>query len=186
MTKLYKARRHFIHDLSVVAISILVAILLARSGIISSFITKTVGWEILGALVAGFFFTSMFTTPPAIVALGQISAANSLWLTAIVGACGAVLGDFIIFRFFRDEVAQDLQYLAKVTHVSRLAHIFHLKLFRWIIPFAGALIIASPLPDELGLALLGLSHVSIKKFFPITFLFNFIGIVIIGLVARSI
>lgn len=186
MTKLYKARHHFIHDLGVVAISILVAILLAKSGIINSLLSHTVGWEILGALVAGFFFTSAFTTSPSIVALGQISAANSLWLTALVGACGAVLGDFVLFRFFRDEIVQDLEYLAKVTHANRLAHIFHLKLFRWVMPFVGALIIASPLPDELGLALLGLSHVSTKKFFPITFIFNFIGIVIIGLVARAI
>lgn len=186
MTKPYKARRHFIHDLGVVAISIVVAILLAKSGIISELLARTAGSEILGALIAGFFFTSMFTTPPAIVALGQISVENSLWITALVGATGAVLGDFILFRFFRDEVAQDLQYLAKVTHVNRVAHIFHLQLFRWVMPFVGALIIASPLPDELGLAMLGLSRISTKKFFPITFIFNFIGIVIIGLVARAV
>ena len=186
MTKLYKERRHFIHDLGVLAISIVVAVLLAKSGAISSLLDHTVGWEILGAFIAGFFFTSMFTTPPALVALGQISAANSLWLTALVGACGAMLGDFILFKFFRDEVAQDLQYLAKVTHASRVAHIFHLKLFRWVMPFVGAIIISSPLPDELGLAMLGLSHISTKKFFPIVFVFNFIGIIIIGLVARAI
>jgi len=186
MTKPYKARRHFIHDLGVLAISIVVAVLLAKSGIITSLLNRTVGWEILGALIAGFFFTSMFTTPPAIVALAQISATNSLWLTALFGACGAMLGDFILFKFFRDEVAQDLEYLAKVTNASRLTHIFRLKLFRWVMPFIGAIIISSPLPDELGLAMLGLSHVSTKKFFPIVFVFNFIGIVILGLVARAI
>jgi hypothetical protein len=48
----------------------------------------------------------------------------------------------------------------------------------------GAIIIASPLPDELGLALLGVSTLSRPQFFLLSFAMNSLGIFIILLVAQ--
>ncbi len=180
------ARTHLVHDAALVVISIILAWVIGATGILPALLLKTNAYQIVGMLIAGFFFTSIFTTAPAIVALGQLAKVDSLWLTAFVGAIGAVLGDVLLFRFFREQVSKDVQYLAEVAHPQRLIHIFHLKLFRWVIPFIGALIIASPLPDELGLALMGLSKMKVANVVPLTFIFNIIGIVGIGLVARAI
>jgi hypothetical protein len=54
-----------------------------------------------------------------------------------------------------------------------------------VLPVVGAVIIASPLPDELGLALLGFSRIDRRYFFAISYTMNFIGIVLIGLAARG-
>ncbi len=50
----------------------------------------------------------------------------------------------------------------------------------WILPLVGAAIIASPLPDEIGIVLLGASSISYKKIIVIAFVFNTIGIFLIA------
>ena len=52
-------------------------------------------------------------------------------------------------------------------------------------PLTGAIIIASPLPDELGLAMMGLSRVPIAAFIPISYTMNFLGILLIEFIAGA-
>ncbi len=118
--------------------------------------------------------------------LGEIARSNSLIITAVIGGLGALAGDLIIFRFVRDRISQDFSYLVKISKSERLVSIFKLKLFKWLIPFIGALIVASPLPDEVGLAMLGLSRMKASVFIPLSFLLNSIGILIIGLIAKTL
>jgi membrane protein DedA with SNARE-associated domain len=143
--------------------------------------------EYFGSFVAGLFFTSIFTTAPAIVTLGQIAEANNIWATALFGAFGALIGDLLIFRFVRDELTDHL--LEAMKHspgLRRLRALMRGRHFRWFTIALGGLIIASPLPDELGISLIGLSKSSTKYFIPMSLVFNFIGILIIGLAARAI
>ena len=174
-------------DLVLIAISLLAAVWLLKSGLVSDLLTVTKGRELLGSFIAGIFFTSVFTTAPATVTLGQIAQANSIWLTALFGALGAVLGDLAILRFFRGVFEARLAaLLAHRGPIRRLRAIFRLKLFRWFLLLIGGLIIASPLPDELGISLLGFSKAKRRTFVIVSFAFNFIGILIIGLVAKSL
>ena len=154
----------------------------------------------IGIFIAGMFFTSAFTTAPAIVILGEFSKHNNLMAVAVIGGLGAAIGDFILFKFVKDRVADDFKYLfhikKKGRHVvkskdidclgNRLKSIFHTKLFHWFAPFIGALIIASPLPDELGIAILGLSRMKDSVFIPVSFIFNSIGIFVIGWAVHSV
>jgi hypothetical protein len=48
------------------------------------------------------------------------------------------------------------------------------------------LIIASPFPDELGLMLMGLSKTNTKVFILLSFVLNFIGILVMGLLLRRV
>ena len=138
------------------------------------------------SLVAGLFFTSLITTAPAIAVLGELSTQANLFLVAMVGALGAVAGDYLIFAFVRDRVSQDASYLLRGPRFRRMFHIFSQPHFRRVLPIVGAIIIASPLPDELGLALLGLARIDRRYFFAISYSMNFLGIVLIGLAARSL
>ena len=70
---------------------------------------------------------------------------------------GAMLGDLIIFFFIRDRFADDIIHSMKPSVSRHVLNSFHLGFLKWISPILGALIIASPLPDEFGLTLLGLS-----------------------------
>ena len=174
-------------DLVLIALSLLLAVWLLKSDVLSHLLTATQERELLGSFITGIFFTSVFTTAPATVTLGQIAQANSIWLTALFGALGAVLGDLAILRLFRQVFETHLTALLKHRGpIRRLRAIFRLKLFRSFLLLIGGLIIASPLPDELGISLLGLSKAKRRTFILVSFSFNFIGILIIGLVAKSL
>lgn len=178
--------QHIVHDLAVVLLSILVAVLLVQAHVIDTFLASNQEIGRLGAFIAGIFFTSIFTTAPAIVTLGEIAVRQGVVETALWAALGSVVGDMLIFRFVRYRLQDHLgQILAHGRSSKRFTKLLKLRFFRYLTFFAGALIIASPLPDELGVSMLGLSNMREIYFVPLSFTLNFLGIFAIGLIAVS-
>ena len=179
-------KRKLRQDLGIIIVSVVVAIGLAWTGAIGNFLASTKELRHLGSFIVGIFFTTVFTSFPAMVVLGELAQAGPLFWVAFLGALGALVGDFVIFKFFRDRIADDFNYLVKRSGKERFFSIFHRRIFRWLFPLVGALIVASPLPDEIGLAMMGLSKMKTALFAPISFTLNFLGILIVGLIARSL
>lgn len=184
--KKIKAEIQLNRDLSLVFISIILAIIIAKTGTVREFLTATSEFEFLGAFIAGLFFTSAFTTAPAIVILGELAQTIDPWKVAAMGGMGALLADLFIFRFVKDHAAEDMAHLVKKYRLYRVRGVFKSRLVRWFVPFLGALIIASPLPDELGIALMGFAKFPVRIFMLLSFIMNFTGILAIGLIARSL
>src|SRR3989304_3240061 len=105
-----KHKNNLMKDIAIIALSVLIAIILVKTGILISILASSKGLELLGSFIAGIFF--------------------------------------------------------------------RLRFFRWLIAFLGALVIASPLPDELGLMMMGFSKMRTLFFIPISFLLNSLGILI--------
>ncbi len=179
-------KNNIMRDLAIVAFSVIIAIVLVKTDALAGVVAAIENMRLFGSFLAGMFFTSVFTTAPAIIILGGLSKAHSIFLIAVMGGLGAVLGDLLIFRFVRSSLGPDFSYLVKKVKSERLTAIFRLKLFHWLIPCLGALVIVSPLPDELGLMMMGLSHMKMRYFIPLSFVLNGAGILIIGLIATSI
>lgn len=177
---------NLIRDLAIVILSIFIAIILAKTGALENIITSTQEMRFIGSFIAGILFVSVFTAAPATVALGEIAQSNSVIVVAIIGGLGALLGDLIIFRFVKDKLSEDLLYLLRTPGSERLTSIFKMRIFQWLVPFMGALIIASPLPDEIGVAMLSLSKMKNSLFIPLSFVLNSVGILIIGLIAKAL
>ncbi|HEY4520456.1 MAG TPA: hypothetical protein VJJ72_01490 [Candidatus Paceibacterota bacterium] len=177
---------HVIKDASVLLLSVLVAVIIAQLQLIENILLISENIRIVGSFIAGLFFTSVFTTAPAIVALGEISQVEPLFTVAFVGAIGAVCGDILIFYLFKNHVANDLDELIHLTKHKGLKSVFKHKYLKWLVVLCGALIISSPLPDELGIAMMGISRLKFNVFIPLSFSFNFLGILVIGLVSRAI
>lgn len=176
---------HILADVGLITLSVLIAVMLAKTHALAQLITATTELKLLGTFVAGMFFTSAFTTAPAIATLGEIALSQSIFLTAFLGAAGSVTGDFFIFRFVKDRLSADaIEILRYEGVLKRAKTIYRLRFFRWFAMLLGALVIASPLPDELGVALLGLSKMKTSWFFYLSFAFNFLGILGIGYTAR--
>lgn len=167
-------------DLGTIALSIIIAIILAQTGTLKDFLFASQGREIFGTFIAGMFFTSLFTIAPAMVALAELAEVQPLWQLALVGATGAVLADYIIFRFIKDRLSADL------TRYFHHIKILHWTAIRWVIFILGAFIVASPFPDELGLAMMGLTRMRTPAFLTLIFVLDFIGILAVGLVGRAI
>ncbi|MBP9771591.1 MAG: hypothetical protein KBD16_01560 [Candidatus Pacebacteria bacterium] len=175
------------HDISIVVLSLVVALILVQSDVLIRILTSTKELELFGSFIAGMFFTTIFTTAPAIVTLGEIAQVQNIWVTAFMGALGAVIGDLVIFRFVKDRLSGHLvDLVTKQGGKRRIAHLMRSRLFRYFTFFAGGFIIASPLPDELGVSILGMARIKSSWFVGLSFVFNFIGIVVIGLAARAL
>lgn len=186
-SNLGKGEVFLMQDIAIISLSVLVAVFLVKTNVLSEVLLTTQELHSMGSFIAGIFFTSVFTTAPAIATLGHIAKEGSIINNAFFGAFGAVLGDIIIFQFIKDKLSE--HFLDVVGHNGlwkRIHALFKLKYFRWITFLVGGLLIASPLPDELGIGLLGFSKMKLKQFVPLSLFFNFIGIVLIGIVARTI
>lgn len=179
---------HALKDFSVIAASVAIAVLFVSTDTVANFLISTREMQLVGSFVAGIFFTSAFTTAPAIVALGEISAlGGSAWTTAAVGALGAVFGDLILFSIVKDRLSEHMaSHLKNVRGWSRFSMLMGTKSLRWLSFFIGGLIIASPFPDELGVSLLGISKMRTSWFLALSYAFNFIGILTIAGIAHLI
>ena len=169
-----------------VAVSVFLAWFLFYSDMLTSLLAATEAGKILESFVVGIFFTSVFTIAPAGVFLATLSHTTSPLAVAIFGALGAMCGDLVLFLFIRDRLAGDIKALFPKSVVRHFLNSFHLGFWKWLAPLLGALIIASPLPDEFGISLLGLSRVKIAILLPVTFLMNFLGILLITAIASAL
>jgi hypothetical protein len=163
--------------------SILGAIILVKTGIIPQFLAHVHGYEVLTSFISGFFFTSVLTTAPATVALVEAASYIPAWKLALFGGLGAACGDLLVFRFVQSKLVEYLlsvvfrpSFIRTVERISRGP-------FWWLGSLLGAAVIASPLPDELGLLLMGLARISMWQLIPLALAANTIGIYLIALTA---
>ncbi|MFH1145483.1 MAG: hypothetical protein V1707_00775 [bacterium] len=178
-----KDGKRLIRDFLVVALSIGLAVLAVRSGLVHDWLVNVQEWRYFGTFIAGLFFTSIFTVAPATAVLAEIAQDGNLWLTAVIGGLGALVGDYFLFWLVRDHLTDDFLGLfprKSLHHALRLARV------RWLLVVLGAIVVASPLPDELGLAMMGFSKLEHKWFIPLSWAMNSLGILAIGVIARAL
>lgn len=141
----------------------------------------------VGGFICGIFFVSTFSVAPAAVILFHLAETLNPLGIALAAGLGSVLGDLLIFRFLRDGVFEELAPILRTSRMGlRFEQLFNKPYFAWIVPIIGALIIASPLPDEVGIGLMGLSKIRLWQFALVAFLLNTIGILLIALTAQSV
>lgn len=170
-----RAKRELAKDVFFVLIGALIALTMSQIGAVDWLVSK-LGGNVVASFVSGIFFTSVFTVAPASVVLAHIAERIPLPTVALWGALGAMCGDLLLFFFIRDRFADDLLNTLKPSLVRHVVNSFHFGFLKWLSPVLGALIIASPLPDEFGLTLLGLSKVRLAVLMPVSFIMNIIGI----------
>lgn len=175
MARLNSARNNLARDLLFIGIGIVIAIVISRSGLLDVLL-RILGDGAAASFIAGIFFTSAFTIAPSSVALAHIMQTTPIFTVASWGAFGALCGDLILFFFIRDRFSEDLKRSLKPSFVKHILSSFHFGFLKWLSPILGALIIASPLPDELGLTLMGLSKMRVTILIPVSYVMNWLGI----------
>ncbi|MFZ2832043.1 MAG: hypothetical protein WAZ40_02730 [Minisyncoccia bacterium] len=158
----------------------LVALFVISDTEIAHTLIKHIGrFGYLGAGITGVFFVSTFTVAPASLVLFHLAQEYNPLIVALCSGAGAVLGDLIIFHFLKDGVFTELEPLFEKIRGSSLNIMVRTRYFVWLNPVVGALIIASPLPDEIGIAMMGLTKIKIWQFALLTFVLNSLGIFLI-------
>jgi len=140
----------------------------------------------IGSFFSGIFFVSTFTVVPASVVLFKLAQVYNPLLIALTAGLGAVIGDYIIFRFLKDNVFDEIKPVFMKLGGSHFSQLISTPYFAWLAPVLGALIIASPFPDEIGVGLMGISKLKNWQFLTISFLLNGLGILFIITVANSL
>lgn len=166
-------------------ISLGVLFYFADTDFVKNIINSIGSFGYIGAFISGIFFVSTFTVAPAIVVLCNLTNQLNLFGVAILAGLGAVIGDYLIFRFFKDKVSEELKPLFLKSKIPYLKKIFKTPYSIWLTPLVGAVIIASPLPDEIGVGILGITKLKSWQFAILSFFLNTAGIFIIATIARS-
>lgn len=174
----YHAKHHY-KNIVLVCIGILAAVALSRVDEFRAVLLHLGTFGYVGAFITGMLFVTTFTAPIGTLMLVILAQRYTAIEIGILAGAGAVVTDMLIFRFVKDDLSDEIKSLYKHFGGSHLRHIFHSKYFHWTLPVLGALIIASPLPDELGVSLLGISKMKPFQFILTSFCLNSLGIFLI-------
>ena len=178
-----KAYDTLFRDLFLVTVSVFVSIWIIRLGLLQNIVSVLAETKLLAAFISGIFFTSAFTIAPAAIVLAGLSTHVPIISFAFWGACGALVGDLTIFLLVRDRFAEDIMDVLKATKAKKISHFFHKGFFRWLSPIIGAIVIVSPLPDEVGLTMMGFAKTKLALLIPISFTMNFIAVLLVAGIA---
>jgi hypothetical protein len=140
-----------------------------------------------GTFFAGLLYPYALTSAAGTGILLILAKEQNIILAGVIAGIGALISDSILFLFVRHSFSDEVQKLSKKTVIQTV--------YRWIpdsirvyllVIFAGILI-ASPLPTEIGIILLALiKNMSVKKFVTLIFVLHASAIFVILLIGSTI
>lgn len=182
---------HKYPKLILLCLSFLAAYVLYHLGFFAWIEHAVNGYGYVSLFFGGLLFSFGFTTPFAIGVFVAMSGHVNPFIAAPVAGIGAVLADEIIFNLIRFETFRDEIHRLKSTRLIRWMEqmIWHddfsEKLRKWVLLSFAGIIIASPFPDEFGVALMSAAtQIDRKTFGVVAFFMNTTGILIILLTSR--
>jgi len=135
-------------------------------------------------------FSFGFTTP---FAIGYfiVASPSNIYLAAIVGGFGALISDLLIFKVIRFSFMEEFKRLEKTQAIKRvqvlLSNRFLSKVKIYLLWAFAGFVIASPLPDELGVSMLaGLTKIKTSTLGIISFIMSSLGIFVMLLIGAGI
>ena len=158
-------------NLTLLGLSIFISAGLVHVGVMDKVLGHLENLQYVGAFIAGVLFPITFTSPVAVTALYYMGAHYGIMSTVILGAIGAVVGDF------SKDVHQTVITIAHPIHGHKKRHealvtLFHTKPFHALAMFIGGVFILLPGPDEIGIAILSSYKMNSKKFILLSLVLN--------------
>lgn len=170
-------RHHYkFKNISILILGLISAVVLYQFEAFHQLLLSLGSLGYIGAFLAGILFVSSFTVATGMVILLILAEQLMPLEIALLAGIGAVCGDLLIFRFVKDGLMDEIRPLFKLFGGKHLKTLLHTKYFSWSLPVIGAAIIASPLPDEIGVSLMGISKMNTIKFMFLSFFLNGAGI----------
>lgn len=168
-------------------LTIIVAFIIFRNREIPFVQQNLVPLGYFGIFISGMLLALGFTSAPATALFLLFAPTVNPFLAALIGGAGALISDSLIFLFirtsFKDEI-EELEHEEIILHIEKK---IPSKIRRLIFPAIAGLMLASPLPDEIGISMLA-AYRSIKpRFFAlISYTLHTTGIFIIFLIGKAI
>ncbi len=150
---------------------------------ISGWISNLNDFSHLGILISGILLTFGFSTA---LSVGFFLAVNppNILLAVILGGFGAMIGDLIIFKSIKFSFMDEFKQLEKTPAIHKIEEIVkgrkHIVIWHYLLYIFAGLTLATPLPDEIGVAMLaGLTTIKTFKLVVISFLVHTASIFLI-------
>jgi len=170
------SKHHHYKKILLFILSVVIVFLLSQIPYFREAILGIGDWGYFGAIAIGFFYVITFTTVPALAVLYNLSLfLNPIELSLLAGV-GSVIGDLVMFKLFKNKSLLHFHSEERKTKHSSLQRALHKRYLTWLTPILGALIIASPIPDELGISLLSVSKIKQWQFIILTYILDSVGI----------
>ncbi len=166
-------------------LSVVVFFFLADTPYVKNTIEYIGSFGYIGAFFAGILFVSVFTVAPASVVLFYLAEDLNPVGVAVAAGTGGVVGDYLIYRYMKDRIFEELRPVFMDHGGKPLRKLFRTPYFAWAVPLIGAIIIASPLPDEVGLGMMGLAKIKVWQLLGTLFILDAVGIFLIITAART-
>lgn len=167
-------------NLTFLLLSLLLAYFVLQNETLHSYLLHLGNFGYIGAFFAGILFVSTFTVATGAIILLVLAETLSPIEIGIVAGVGAVIGDFAIFHLVKDDLAREIKHIYNLFDRNHhIQKVFRTKYFSWTLPVLGAIIIASPLPDEIGVSLMGISKLRSYQFLIVSFILNSLGIFLV-------
>ncbi len=168
------------------ALTIIIAILIFNNERIISPENFLVIENYLSSFTMGVLYVYGFTAALATGSLLVVAEQQNIFITGIIAGLGALMGDLIIFKFVRGTFNEELNELKKTKPIKKIRKFLknHSTLNN-AVPIISYIIIASPLPDEIGVSLAAIYRDTNTKYFSVlAFLLNTAGIFVILIIGK--
>lgn len=169
-------RNYRYKGLTLVFISILLTIFLSKYNFLNEFLFNLRNTPFLGSFLAGILYVSASTAALGILMFSDLAKTLSPIEIAIVAGLGGAVADFVLFRFFKGDLISEITPIYNKLGGRHITRLMYHKYFRWSLPIVGAIIIASPFPDELGISLIGVTKIKNYQFFLLSLFLDIGGV----------
>lgn len=165
-------------------LSILIAYFLFSNPVVNYWVSSLEEANIyLGSLAAGILLTFGFSAPFSIGFFVSMASKN-IFILALLGGVGAMIGDLIIFSTVKYSFQDEFERLKKTKVLREIEKIVkdnpHVLIRHYFLYVIAGILIAAPLPDEIGVSMLaGLTTVKQSALAAVSFVLHTIVIFLI-------
>jgi len=151
---------------------------------VSLFVSSLASLDYFSIFIGGLLYSAGFTAPFATGFFLSFSAMHNVYMVALFGGAGALLADLGIFSFIRLSFMGEfklLEHSSFIRHLSKsINRVLNKRHRNFLVYLLAFVIIASPLPDEIGVALLaGFTKLHPYVFMFMSFVANSLGILVL-------
>jgi hypothetical protein len=148
---------------------------LIKAGHLETILSILMPFKYLAAIATGVLYTSILTAPLSIAGFYVLRDNIDPITLAALGGIGAVLGDILILKFIRS-LFSNFPRVGKRGFIKAINKSLKGTFLQPLLIIVGVIFIALPLPDEIGLLMIGASKLSDTKLVIISYILNSLGI----------
>jgi len=140
-----------------------------------------------GTFISGMMFSYGFTAAPATALFLLLAKHQNILLAGFIGGLGALTADLLIFKFIKSSFQDEIKEIEHEKIILWIENKIPKVIRHYLVPVIAGFIIASPLPDEIGVALLAASaKISTRIFSVISYVLNTAGIFVVLIIGTNI